>query len=465
MGCTRYVTWLAFLLLAQAGVASAQTSDLLRGRVEDDAPLIDADASDAPPAEQEDAVQEAPSETRITVAPQPEEPAPTQPGRRVREETDPFAPLGVRAGGFILFPAIEIGGTYTDNVRQEKKNPISDVGLRLEPALVMESDWTQHSLRLSAAGDFTFYRNEEKYDRMGLDASSVLRLDIRRSTRLEFEGSYSLSQTSSSDVEVPDDAVGERQDQDMSVSGALIHRFNRLEATLRSGAAWYFYGDVDLAGGGVESNSDRDYMEPITALKLGYETSAALTPFVELGYTPRIYRDKVDSDGYRRDSEGGFGRLGAAFLFSEIWEGEVAFRIDGRHYADPALKSQVMPGFDANVTWRPTRMTTVRFTGETALNETSLAGISGVRTYDVATEVSHALRENLTAHGSLGFSYDDYPGSTIDEWTLESSFDINYIIRRNIALVLSYEFTLLESDEPTDGYTENRVTAGVRLRL
>jgi hypothetical protein len=400
------------------------------------------------------------------VAPEPvvEEEEP-RPRRRRQPETDPFAPLGVRAGAYLLYPALEVGGTVTDNVRQEKRNPKSDIGLRLEPALALESDWPRHSLRLAASGDFTFYKDEEEFNRRGLDASSALRLDVRRSTTLELDASYSLSQTSSSDVEVPNNAVGERQDQFVSAFAALVHRFSRVQATLRTGATAYFYGDVDLADGGVESNSDRNYVEPIAALKLGYEASGSLTPFVEGGYTPRIHRDKVDRNGFERDSQGGFARAGAAFAFSDIWDGEAALRVDTRAYEDPALKSQTMVGFDANVAWRPTRLTTVRLTGETGLNETSIAGVSAVRTYDVAGEVIHALRDNMRARGVLGFSYDDYPGSTIDEWTLEGTLEFGYIVRRDLELVLTYEYTRLESDEPTDGYVENRLTAGVRFRL
>lgn len=470
MGSVRTATVLALLLLAHSGPAVAQVQDPLRGSITDEPQAVfESDPTDAPPDEQVDAVPEAPTETRITVGPDVEpvdEIEEEQPRRRQRQrDTDPFAPLGIRAGGFLLFPTLEVGGTVTDNVRQTKHDRKADVGLRLEPALVAESQWVRHSLRLSAAGDFTFYRDEEEYNRRALNASSELRLQVRNTTALEYDASYRLSQTSSSDVEVPDNAVGERQDQSASVSAAVVHRFNRLEATVRGGASGYLYGDVDLANGGVESNSDRDYVEPLASLKLAYETSASLTPFVEGGYTPRIHRDKVDRNGFRRDSEGGFVRLGTAFAFSEIWDGEVAFRVDTRSYDDPSLKSQTMPGFDANVTWRPTRMTTVRFTGETSLNETSLAGISAVRTYDVAAEVNHMLRENVRARGSLGFSYDDYPGSAIDEWTLQGNFDLSYILRRDMELVLSYEYTLVESNDPGDGYTENRITAGIRFRL
>ncbi len=466
MGCNRTAALLAILLLAQTGPALAQTSDLLRGGIEEDPPTVfDGEATDAPPQEETGTVPEPSDETRLTVAPEPEEEAPPPPTSRRARETDPFARLGVRAGGFVLYPALEIGGVVTDNVRQDKRKKVADVGLRLEPAFAAESDWVRHSLRIAAAGDFTLYAHEEEFDRMSYNADSRLRLDVRRSTTLTFDGHYDLSQTSSSDVEVPNNAVGQRTDQDFSVRAALAHRFNRLEATVRTGATWQLYGDVDLAGGGVESNSDRNYVQPIAALKLGYEISPTIIPFVEGGYTPRIHQDRVDRNGFRRDSQGGFLRLGAAINFSEIWEGEAALRVDARNYDDPRLKSQAVVGFDANLAWHPTRLTTVRLTGETGLNESLLEGVAGVPTYDVALELEHALRENLLASSLFGFSYSDYPGSGRDEWTTEYTFDLAYIIRRDMELNWTYEFTWQDSDVPSDGYVENRFTAGVRFRL
>ncbi|MGE0210359.1 MAG: outer membrane beta-barrel protein [Parvibaculaceae bacterium] len=467
MGRNHIAALLALLLIGGFRPALAQEADMLRGTQDPLAPLEEADptlrGTEDIDTQQGLAIPAPPPPPQLTVGPAPEESEP--PLRRKGAEEEPFAPLGVRTGGLILYPALELGGVVTDNVRQTKRDRKSDIGLRVAPALRVESDWVRHALRLSANGDFTFYETYDDFNRTNLDAEAGLRLDVRRSTTLDLTANYSLTQTSSSDIEVPNNAVGQRQDEEAGVLAALKHRFNRLEATLTTGASWLFYGDVDLAGGGTEDNSDRDYVEPSAGLRLGYEASPAFTPFIEAVYAPRIHHKEVDRSGLRRDSDGGYARAGTAFNVSEIWSGEAALRVDVRDYEDPTLDTEALVGFDANVSWRPTRLTTVTLTGKTGLEESSLPGVSAVRSYEAGLDVTHALRENIILSAGTGFAFADYPGKSDDEWQADANLALSYILRRNIEFVLGYEFTHLESKAPDDGYTENRVTAGMRFRL
>lgn len=466
MGRNRIAVLLALLMLGGLRPAAAQEADGLRGTTDPLAPLAEVDPALRGPedidTEQGLSIPPLPPPPQLTVGPPPEEEPPL---RRRRADEEPFAPLGLRTGGIVLYPTLELGGVVTDNVRETKRDRKSDIGLRVAPSLRVESDWVRHALRLAVNGDFTFYDKYSDFDRTNLDAEASLRLDVRRSTSLDLAANYSLTQTSSSDIEVPNNAVGQRQDQQIGVLAALRHRFNRLEATITSGAQWLFYGDVDLTGGGVEDNSDRDYVEPRAGLRLAYDMSAAFTPFIEGVYAPRIHRDKVDRNGLRRDSEGGYARAGVVLNLSEIWSGEAALRVDTRDYEDSSLKAETLVGFDANVSWRPTQLTTVTFSGKTGLEESSLPGVSAVRSYEAGIDVTHSLRENITLSAGTGFAFADYPGKADDEWEANANLALSYILRRNIELVLGYEFTHLESKAPDEGYTENRVTAGVRFRL
>ena len=107
-------------------------------------------------------------------------------------------------------------------------------------------------------------------------------------------------------------------------SAALTHRFGRLSTTLQGGAVWQYYDDVELAGGGEEDNSDREYVEPEAALRVGYEASPALQPFVEAAYPPRFHFEDRDRNGFDRNSDGYRVEAGVAFEPSPIWSGELA---------------------------------------------------------------------------------------------------------------------------------------------
>ena len=388
------------------------------------------------------------------------------PRRAVRGiEAEPYAPLGLRAGAFMLFPSLGISGTYSDNVGQVSHAPRDDAGLRLTPALRVESNWVRHRLTFDGSGDLVFYKRQRDFDETTANATANLRLDVRRTTTAEFIADYRLSETSASDSEVPDAAVGRRQDQEFGISGALTHRFNRLSATATVGARALVFDDVELAGGGRENNSDRDYIEPSVALRLGYETSPAIQPFIEAGYRPRVHRRARDRSGQRRNSHGGFLRAGIDLNLSPVWSGNVAARYDVRVFDDRRLDSVHAVGVDANVTWQPTRLTRVVFTAASGIDESASSGVSGSRTYQGSIAVSHNLRENIVIGATGGIDFSDFIGASDEELLLSGGLSASYRIAREIELLASYEIRGFESTQPGSDYIENQISAGFRFRL
>ncbi len=428
-------------------------------------PVIDVNANDVNPndvnANDTNATTVQPHKTRLTVAPEP----PVQPPpRRRRAVEDPNAPLGIRTGAFRLYPVIGVGGVYSDNVNQSASAPASDIGLRLAPALRIESDWVRHAFSLDASGDFAFFHKHPEFNDANFDASSDLRLDVRHDTTLDLRSGYSLSQTFGSSSEVPANATGQRIDQTASTSASLARSLGRFTATLTGQADWYFYGNVKLTSG-TENNRDRNYVQPGARLRLGYNASPVVAPFVDAAYLPRLHELRYDRNGLQRDSQGGYVRAGVALRPSDIWSGEVAARYDVRDYADKTLGSVSMLGLDADVIWRPTRLTTVTFTASTGLDETADVNATAIRNWTGRIGVAHQLRDDVVLTGGVGANYASYIGISLNELTLTADAAVSYILRRNVELVAGYSLTGFRSDRSGSDYIENRVSAGIRFRM
>jgi len=334
-----------------------------------------------------------PPETRLTVAPEPP-PEPPAPLRRAAAE-DPYAPPGLDTGTFRLYPGLGIGGVYSDNVNVSPDSPESDFGLRVAPDLRIQSDWVRHAFSLSAAGDFVFLEAHPEYNDTSFDAAAALRLDVRHDTTLDLAADYGLTESIGSASEVPATATSKRLDQTLSVAAVLAHRFSRLIATLAGEASWHVYGDVAEASGATENNTDRNYLQPGVRLRVGYEVSAAIVPFAEAAYQPRIHELRVDRSGLRRDSRGGFLRAGLAFNASDMWSGEVALRYDYRDFEDRTLATVATAGLDASLVWRPSRLTSLTFTASTGLDETATAGASAIGNWTGQATLAHNLRDNI----------------------------------------------------------------------
>ena len=460
------IALLAVLLagIGMSGITRAygQEAPVLRPGIDvalgpDGHPLPDGAENTAPPVQ--------PHQTGLAPLPPALPPLPEQPVRRRAETRDQYVPLGIPAGAFRIFPELRIDGVVTDNVDQTKHGKVADTGLRIAPSIRLQSNWVRHSLTFSAAGEHIFYNKTPEQNDTGIDVNTALRLDIRRRTNLELTAAYALDQTPSSNSQVPNAAVGKRSDHEASFTSALTHRFNRLTATVRAEARWLIFGDVALQGGGKENNADRDYVEPRLALRLGYEVSPAVQPFVELAYNPRIHRLRVDRSGLRRNSHGFSATAGIVFNESEIWSGDIAVVFQARTFRDSALDDIISVGVAGNIVWRPSQLTTVTFNSASTIDETATAGQAGIRTYTAGLNVAHTLRQNITLSAGLGIEYEDIIGTSQDDLTFSARLGLSYILNRDMELTGGYRFTRQKSGTPGDGYTENRLTVGVRFRL
>lgn len=436
------------LLPGLCGMATAvrsETMDLLR-------PAIVDDEAQAVPAEEPAPV---PS---FTISTEDEQLLP----KRARQASDPYAPQGVELGGITLYPSLEAGTVFTNNVTRASAGAQSDFGLSLKPSLRFESDWVRHSWEGQASGDFTAYLKHDDSNSMQTDASSKFRLDIRRTTQAEFETGYALEQAGSENSEVPDTAIGNRTSHTLNAGVAFIHDFGGLEGRAKLGIERQIYEDVELSGGGTEDNSDRNNYTPSLSLRLTYTDPPALKPFVELAYAPRFHDEKLDRNGLRRNSQGLTASAGVALNRDPIWSGEAALVYSMRNYEDSALDTNDAIGINGNLTWKPTDLTSVVITLATTLNESSSATSSGTRTWSGRVGVNHELRENVTLLGSLGLALDEGPGGT--DTAISSKLGVDWQLNPNVAWTASYDGTWVDGAISSDSYDDQRLMTGIVLR-
>jgi hypothetical protein len=430
------------------GVANAygKTTGLLRpALIEDEAPA-------------EEPAEEPPVVPSLTIAPQKEQ----VPLKAMRPTLDPYVAPGIKLGGIALFPELGVGTVYTSNVGGSATDARSDAGLSLRPSLRFESDWVRHSWKGEATGDFTAYLENSDFDSSQIDAASKFRLDIRHTTRAEFDASYSLSQESSADSEVPDTAIGNRTDHALAANAAIIHDFGGLDGRATLGIERQISEDVELSGGGTEDNSDRNNYTPSLALRLSYTDPPALKPFVELAYAPRFHDEKFDRNGLRRDSQGMTAAVGVTLDQGPLWLGEMALVYAVRDYEDPALDTIEAFGINGNLTWSPTDLTSVVMTLATGLDESSSATSSGTKTWSGRFDVAHELRENLILLGGFGAEFEKFSGGT--DTTLSTNIGVEWQLNPNLAWTAGYDGTWLEAADSGGNYNEQRLMTGMVLR-
>lgn len=432
-------------LFGAAATARGETVGFLRPTIADD-------------EVQTDTVEEPVVAPSLTITPEEEQ----VPLKSIRQETDPYAAQGVRLGGIALYPSLEAGTLYTSNVSRASTNAQSDIGLYLKPSLRFESDWVRHSWEGQASGDLITYLENNDLNTEQADVRSKFRLDIRHTTRAEFEAGYALGQEGSENSEVPDTAIGNRTDHALSANAAVIHDFGPLEGRAKLGIERQIFEDVALSGGGEEDNSDRNSYTPSLSLRLSYIDPPVLKPFVELTYAPRFHDEKLDRNGLRRDSQGLAASVGVTLDHDPFWSGEASLIYAMRDYEDSILATNDAFGINGNLTWKPTDLNSVLLTLETTLNESSSATSSGTKTWSGRVDVSHELRENVNLLGGLGLALEKVSGGT--DKTISSKLGVEWQLNPNMAWTASYDGTWFRAASSSDDYNDQRLMTGIVLR-
>ncbi len=365
---------------------------------------------------------------------------------------DPLETRGMRIGAFMLRPSLEVDGVHSDNVEQTETNRISAQGLRIAPALRLRSNWVRHELRAAASGEFLAWNNGGGKD-VSLSASARLRVDVRRTTQAIAEVTYDLGE---------EDSTPKRLQHDLVLKGTLAHEMGRVRVEASASAGRTFY-TAPLSGG--SAGSDDDYTVPKASLRISKQSGSILRPYLELGADMRIHDRKQDDAGVKRDSKGAYLEAGIGFSSSAIWSGYLGVRAVVRDYEDPSLKSIFGAGVVGELTWRPTRLTEVRLQSAFDIDETTDAGVSGVRKYRLTLTPRHALRRNVIVKGTLELEYSDYVGSSDHEFVLTGGAEVAWRFWRDHELVAAYSVERQWSTLADGDYLENRIMLGLRFRI
>lgn len=375
---------------------------------------------------------------------------------------EPYDPVGIRIGSFVLFPELEIGGSWYSNVLRSQ-NAQSDMALDLRPTARLVSDWKTHALEFRAASKLSYFSEFDSENDKGYQLEARGRLDITRRSNMQAFVSRDYSQESRSAIDA--NAAGDRSNLTVDKAGATFNqRFNRLSLQLRGTVGEYDYSDV-MVGNTLQDNSDRDYRAYDGAVRTRWEFKPTLTGFVEVAGNQRDYSVVAQSDGISRDSTGQRYRIGAEFgQTSQILRGEISMGYGKQRPDDARLDPIEGMLFDANLAWRVTMLTTLSFNAHSDVSETTTAGSGGVFTRAFGVEARHAFQRQLIGTAGITYTMQDYQGVDIDENEWRGDVGLEYYLSRDAIIFGRYRHTIFETTSPSGDYTSDEFHVGLRLR-
>lgn len=384
-------------------------------------------------------------------------------GRGRRAEEDAFAPIGIRAGTFILRPRIEQGIGWTSNASSSaggESSTYSETGLRLNAI----TDWSRHSANVDADLNWRKSVSGEWIDEVEGGIAGELRLELGHDFNLRTTAGYRVREESASSPS----AIAGVEDRPLrhtfDGSLGLSKDVGKVRFGVTGALARNIYDDAKLTNGTTVSQGDRDSTLATARLRVGYEISPALRPFVEAEAGRRFYDEKQDGLGYERSADRYALRTGVELDLREKLTGEASIGWLTERPDDGRLEN--ISGFTAagRLAWSPVRGTTVELNGSTEVEGTTAAGESGSLLYAGSLAVIRDLRSDLTGRAALGVQLRDYANSSGRDTTTWGEASLTWWMNRYAGITGRARHEIQRSNLPNRDYDATSVYLGMTFQ-
>jgi hypothetical protein len=380
---------------------------------------------------------------------------------RPRPEYDP---IGLPAGGFRFYPTVYLGIAHDDNVFRTETGAQNDTIFELAPDVVLASNWSQHALNLRAGLQHLEFAEHDSETRTNYNFGGDGRLDIMRGITLSGAASYNVTHEPRTSPDLPGFAAEPTR---YAVSHAqAIFRYQPVAFGFETGVLFdsYSYDNTKLFPSGVLNNNDRDHDQLDLYATADYEFSPGYTAFLRGTYDTRSFDQKIDRNGVNRDSDGYRADAGVEMLVTRLIRGQIYGGYLQQNYKAP-LTDVTGFNYGAQLDWFPTELVTLHLNASRALVDTTVPGASTRDDRQIAVSFDYELLRNLIIQGGVGYTNSVYQGTVRDDDYIDANITGTYYITRYLAATARYLYSQRSSTIVGQDFTDNLISAGLRLRL
>lgn len=387
----------------------------------------------------------------------------------VRERPRPeYDALGLRAGGFFLFPEFELSGESNSNVFADDTFKESDTIARAGLNLLLESNWNTHALSLE--GNVLHRAFDEFSDQDATDWSVRADTRIDASYRLSFfanagyEDAHEDFSSSPSTALLAEAVPYTRADAQIGV----VKTFNRLRLTASARGEDLNYEDAELQGGGFLFSDDRDHESMTGELRADYAVSPATALFIAARSKTREYDLQPPDPGalVNRDSEGFEVLAGANFDISNLATGEIGVGYLEEEYDEPGAETVSGLAVRTSIRWFPDELWTVSLDLARATQSAGALGALARVESSAELRFDYEFRRNIIVGLSAGAETDEYEGIDRRDERRFVALEADYAPNRVASIFLNAGRYEQDSSGAAPGrdYEIDRVVLGLRLR-
>lgn len=378
-------------------------------------------------------------------------------------EENPYAPLGMRLGTFVVTPTLEQGIGWTSNANLSpdgEGSTFSETALRLNAI----SDWSRHSATIDADVSYRKSLSGQEISEVEGGVAGQLRLDLADQWSAFAGGGYRVRPESASSPETIEDAVSRPIRHTFTGNAGVERDLGPLRLRLAGDITRETYGNAEISGGGTLPQDDRDTTLALMRMRAGYQISPALRPFVEAEIGRRSFDEEFDRNGYRRSADRYGVHAGVEIDIQEKLRGEISAGWVSENPEDERLQTMSGLSLAANLAWSPMRGTTVALDASTEVEGSTIPGKTGSFYHSASVSVSRELRHNLTGSVLAGIGWRDYFGHDESDLVLRGEASLTWWLNRYAGVTGRASHEAQRGTLPDRDYDETRLYLGMTFQ-
>ncbi|MGN6581505.1 MAG: outer membrane beta-barrel protein, partial [Bordetella sp.] len=258
--------------------------------------------------------------------------------------------------------------------------------------------------------------------------------------------------------------------------GGAFRQFGRVSVRVAGTAQKLDYNNVDFltSSGAIKliNNGDRNRWQYTGGVRVGYEITPRIEPYVQIALDNRRYDSAADDLGYQRNSSG------MRYLAGVRWNIPRTLKLDAfagwmqQDYKDPRFGTVSAPVIGTALQWSATDRTTLTAYLDRTIEETTvtstpspsvvLVSSSYINTY-ASLGVEHRLTDKLTLRSTGSLSHVAYQGLPRNDDYYGLTLGFVYRLHRNLYFDLSVTGRRLYSSVPGENFNQYTVMARVAI--
>lgn len=384
---------------------------------------------------------------------------------RERPELDP---LGIRSGSVTIYPQIESGVGFSNNVFGTADDPSSDVFFEIRPAIRVQTNYSRHSVVLSAAAPITRFIDQTIRNQTGYNLAADYNINIHGSSSLYGYVHYDKDYEAQYAGNFPTQAASTIPRRRLAALMRGTYDMGRVRLIANGDMNRIDYSDTRTIFGTVLSQDFRDRTIMRGSGRAEYAVSDITAVFGQFSYSNTDYRNlsraSIDRGSHEIRALGG-----VTFNLTNLVHAAVGVGYGSRNYLSSQYQTISGLALDVRLQYLLSPITTITASARRDIEDAIISTSPGYFMTTFQLRGDHELLRNLIVNTSARYEHDNFKGIVRTDDLFAIGGGATYTMFRNVQIVPEVQYISRDSKADLNiigrVFNEFRTTVTARLRI